>query len=140
MNNQEAASHAGGGISAAKLESPVRETCRRCNIPLRAFRSSTPTYCVLCSPITRFGVYVHFKLSDGRWHCVFRPWHLTSILRVVTFRDPAKILEMARMGNAMLTDMAKRFLDREIASGSGSIKLHLDSAQYQRLCGPKPKA
>jgi hypothetical protein len=59
---------------------------------------------------------------------------------VVTFRDPAKILEMARMGNAMLTDTAKRFLDREIASGSGSIKLHLDSAQYQRLCGPKPKA
>jgi hypothetical protein len=59
---------------------------------------------------------------------------------VVTFRDPAKILEMARMGNAMLTDTAKRSLNRQIASGSGRIKLYLDSAQYQRLCGPKPKA
>jgi hypothetical protein len=47
---------------------------------------------------------------------------------------------MAWRGNSRLTDTAKRSLDRQIANGSGSIKLYLDAVQYQRLCGPNPKA
>ncbi len=140
MEKQENTSGRGAAMAAFKLESLARKNCCRCGIPLNAFLSSSPEYCVLCSSTKRFNVYVSFELSDGLWRCAFRPWHLKSILRVVTFRDSARILEMARIGNMMLTESTKRYLDREILSGSGNFWLHLDSAQHERLCGPNPKA
>ena len=140
MEKQENAGGRGAAMAEFKLESLARKNCCRCGIPLKAFLSSSPKYCVLCSSTRRFNVYVSFELTDGQWRCKFRPWHLKSILRVVTFRDSAKILEMARIGNMMLTESTKRYLDREIVSGSGTFWLHLDSAQYERLCGPNPKA
>jgi hypothetical protein len=53
--------------------------------------------------------------------------------RSFTFKDPDKIRELARRGEALGTSEAKQLLEYAIEQGRGGIVLHLTPEQYRKL-------
>jgi hypothetical protein len=78
-------------------------------------------------------VYMVFFLRSG-WHVQFLEQDCrTPLPRKFTFRDPEKIRELARRGEAVGTADAREELEREIQNGRGSVYLRLTPEQYRKL-------
>jgi hypothetical protein len=57
----------------------------------------------------------------------------TPLPRSFTFKDPDKIRELARRGEALRTSEARQLLDYAIEQGRGGIVLDLTPEQYRKL-------
>ena len=82
---------------------------------------------MLCVFFLRHGWQVQFLEADAR----------TPLPRRFTFRDPEKIRELARRGEAMGTSEDRQMLEYAINMGRGTFSLHLTPAQYARLRAPR---
>ena len=72
--------------------------CAICRRPLPAPRTLGEKRCVACGGTHR--VYMSFLLRDG-WHCQFLEADLkTSLPKKLSFKDEAKIIELAQRGGA----------------------------------------
>jgi len=80
---------------------------------------------------------MHFMLSSS-WYCQFLEADLkTPLPRTFHFQDPAKIVEMARLGGAPMMLEHKQALEYAIKTGRGSVMLSLTEEQYRKLQVPK---
>jgi hypothetical protein len=86
-------------------------------------RWSRPSHRVYMVFFIRNGWYVQFLEQDCR----------TPLPRKFNFRDPEKIREIARRGEALGTQDARAELEREIENGRGGVYLHLTPEQYRKL-------
>ncbi len=78
-------------------------------------------------------VYMFFMHRDG-WSCQFMEDDLkTPLPKRVSFRDSAKIYEIARRAGTSNSLEEKHALDHGIEIGRGGIWLQLDEEQYQKL-------
>lgn len=81
----------------------------------------------------RHRVYKHFMLNNG-WYCQFLNEDLkTPAARPITFKDPAKVIEMAERGHALKDLATRQALDYGINQGRGSVWLMLTPEQYNKL-------
>jgi hypothetical protein len=71
----------------------------------------------------RDGWYVQFLEADCK----------TPLPRKLTFRDPEKIRELARRGEAWGDSESRQILEDAIENGRGGMSLRLTPAQYARL-------
>ena len=78
-------------------------------------------------------VYMQFVLRNG-WQVSFLEADLaTSLPAALTFTDPEKIRELARLGQALGTSEARALFEYSIAKGRGGIHLDLPPEQYALL-------
>jgi hypothetical protein len=78
-------------------------------------------------------IYMSFFLRS-QWQVQFLEADLkTKLPRKLSFADPAKIVELARRGEAMGTLEARQMLDHAIEMGRGGLYLRLTPEQYARL-------
>jgi hypothetical protein len=89
-------------------------------------RYDRPSHRVYCTFFSRAGWQVQFCEQDLR----------TPLPRTLTFRDPEKIRELARRGEALGTAEAKEELDQEIEMGRGGFYMDLTPGQYAALRRP----
>jgi hypothetical protein len=81
-------------------------------------------------------VYMTF-FSRGGWQVQFCEADLkTPLPRTFTFKDPEKIRELARRGEAWGTSEARQMLEHEIETGRGGCYLRLTPEQYRKLRKP----
>ena len=74
-----------------------------------------------------------FMFRDG-WYCQFLEEDLkTSLPRKLTFRDSAKIIELAERCGAFRNLEERQALDHGIEIGRGGIWLNLTAEQYGAL-------
>jgi hypothetical protein len=71
----------------------------------------------------RSGWYVQSLLADAR----------TPLRRKFNFKDPEKIREIARRGQALETEDARQELEHQIDNGRGGCILHLTPEEYGKL-------
>jgi hypothetical protein len=78
-------------------------------------------------------VYMRFERRQN-WNVSFFDAGLQEELpRKLTFRTPDKIVELARIGEALGTLESRQSLDLAIAAGEGGCYLRLTPGQYARL-------
>jgi hypothetical protein len=81
-------------------------------------------------------VYMYFFLRSG-WQVQFlQPDLKTPLPRKLTFKDPEKIRELARRGEAWGTSEARQMLEHAIETGRGGIYLRLTPEQFAKLRRP----
>jgi hypothetical protein len=71
----------------------------------------------------RSGWYVQFLLADAK----------TPVPRTLNFKDPEKIREIARRGEALETEDQQEEFERKIENGRGGVPLNLTPEQYRKL-------
>ena len=86
-------------------------------------RYEQPTHKVYMSFFLRDGWNVQFLEADAR----------TPLPRKLTFKDPEKIRELARRGEAWGDSESRQMLENAIEKGRGGMYLRLTPAQYARL-------
>ena len=101
---------------------------------LRILRGSAAKHCGPTLPTHR--VLMYFSRLNGYWYCAFFDDHnmRTRLPRRLKFRDPSKIWEMAKRGNAELKGAASpEEINRAIELGCGKIWLQLSDEQRATL-------
>lgn len=86
-------------------------------------RYDRPSHRVYMTFFYRAGWYVQFCEADLR----------TPLPRKFNFKDPEKIREIARRGEALGTSEAKAMLEHGIETGRGGCYLNLTPDQYRKL-------
>jgi hypothetical protein len=86
-------------------------------------RYDRPSHRIFMTFFQREGWNVSFLEADAK----------TPLPRSFTFKDPGKIRELARRGEALGTSEAKQLLEYAIEQGRGGVVLHLTPAQYRTL-------
>jgi hypothetical protein len=82
---------------------------------------------------------MNYSLMDGQWQCHFLEADLeTSLPHKLHFSTDEKLIEMAKRGRALKDLADKQALEHGMATGRGSLNLHLTSSQYEALKGVKP--
>ena len=78
-------------------------------------------------------VYMSFMCRYG-WHCQFLEEDVkTSLRKKLTFREPAKIVEMAERFGRLSNLEERQAVDHGIEYGRGGIWLYLTDEQYRKL-------
>jgi hypothetical protein len=81
-------------------------------------------------------VYMTFFLSEG-WYVQFLEADArTPLPRKLTFKDPEKIRELARRGEAWGDSESRQMLESAIENGRGGVYLRLTPDQYKKLRRP----
>lgn len=107
------------------------QICSSCRVPLPEPHAPGAKKCEQC--VGRHLVYMSFSLCFG-WRCRF--WQgRRQLPKRLTFRDSAKIYEMAERGNARSDKAARDALDRAIEIGTGGVRLRLTDNQYLAIGG-----
>ena len=86
-------------------------------------RYDKPSHTVYMTFFYRSGWQVQFLEADAK----------TPLPRQLTFKDPEKIRELARRGEAWGTSEARQMLEYGIEVGRGGCYLRLTPGQYARL-------
>jgi hypothetical protein len=89
-------------------------------------RYDRPSHRVFMTFFYRAGWQVQFAEADLK----------TPLPRMFTFKDPEKIRELARRGEAWGTSEARQMLEHEIETGRGGCFLRLIPEQYRTLRRP----
>jgi hypothetical protein len=98
---------------------------------LRFFFSYTASMSRYDRPSHR--VFMTFFLRAG-WQVQFLEADLkTPLPRMLTFKDPEKIRELARRGEAWGNSESRQMLEHAIETGRGGCYLRLTAEQYARL-------
>lgn len=122
---------AGAANWAAKRKRRAGTICSSCNNPLPQPHKPGLKRCTECAG--RHLVHLSF-VHSGAWHCFFRSdVQRVPLPRQLIFRDAAKIYEIARRGNGLSDDSARRWLDCCIRIGRGNILLRLSNEQYRAV-------
>jgi hypothetical protein len=86
-------------------------------------RYDRPSHKVFMTFFYRAGWQVSFLEADAK----------TPLPRTFTFKDPDKIRELAKRGEAMGTSEARQMLEYAIEMGRGGVDLRLTPEQYGKL-------
>ena len=81
-------------------------------------------------------VFLSFaRQEDGWWFCRIHKDDLgkTPLSRLITFRDAAKVVEMARRGRGLTGIASRQALEEAVALGRGQIMLILDDTQFEAV-------
>ncbi len=89
-------------------------------------RYDRPSHTIYMTFFYRAAWQVSFLEADAK----------TPLPRHLTFKDPEKIRELARKGEAAGTSEARQMLEYGIEVGRGGCYLHLSAEQYMRLRRP----
>jgi hypothetical protein len=90
-------------------------------------------YCYTAAVSPSHRIYMSFFLREG-WYVQFLEQDLqTPLPRKFNFKDPEKIREIARRGEALGTQEAKQMLEHAIETGRGGVYLRLTPEQYRKL-------
>ncbi len=106
--------------------------CSCCETPLPKPHTPSPKRCANCAGKHR--VYMSFFRGRG-WHCRFTAEGRRALPKRLTFRDSAKIYEVARRGNGLLDDESQKALDQAVELGRGGMWLRLTNDQLEALGG-----
>ena len=106
--------------------------CSSCRTPLPQPHKPGSKQCEQC--VGKYLVYLEF-FRCFEWHCRFWEAGRRRLPRRLTFRDSAKIYEMALRGNARSDKAAREALDLAIEIGRGGVWLRLTDDQYRALGG-----
>ena len=124
----------GGERSSTTRMRLAGKICARCKASLPRPHTPGERLCSKCrtaSGIHR--VYMFFMVRDG-WSCQFMEEDLkTHLPKRMSFRDAAKIYEIARRVGTLNTLEEKHAPDHAIEIGRGGIWLELNEEQYQKL-------
>jgi hypothetical protein len=108
--------------------------CYSCKIPLSTPEKPGERLCDRCqqAKAPRRRVYMSFMLRDDCFCQFLEEDCKTSLPRKLTFKDPAKLIELTERAGAMnLED--RQSLEHAIETGRGGIWLELTEEQYMRL-------
>jgi hypothetical protein len=109
------------------------QICCACKVGLPPPHSGREAYCVRCQPVRR--VYMRFE-RRADWHVTFNEEGQGRPLpRTLRYRDPAKIIELARRGGHTMNLEGRQALDMGINNGRGGVTLKLTPEQYHKLIG-----
>lgn len=81
-------------------------------------------------------VFLSFaKQENGWWFCRVHKDDVgkTPLSKLITFRDAAKVVEMARRGRGLTGIASHQALDEAVACGRGQIMLMLDDSQFEAI-------
>ena len=106
--------------------------CSSCRTPLPQPHKPGSKQCEQC--VGKHLVYMEF-FRCFEWHCSFHEAGRRRLPTRLTFRDSAKIYEMALRGNARSDKAAREALDLAIEIGRGGVWLRLTDEQYRALGG-----
>jgi len=75
------------------------------------------------------------RQENGWWFCRVHNDDLgkTPLSKLITFRDAAKVVEIARRGRGLVDIASRDALDEAVALGRGQIMLMLDNKQYEAV-------
>jgi hypothetical protein len=112
------------------------EICCACEVGLPRPYTGRETYCVRCGPVHR--VYMTFdRRLDS--HVTFTDEaHQKPLVRTLTYRDSAKIVELARRGGHSMNLEGRQALELGIHNGRGGVTLKLTAEQYAKLMNVDP--
>ena len=81
-------------------------------------------------------VFLSFARQEtGWWFCRIHKDDMakTPLSKLITFRDAAKVVEMARRGRGLTGVASRQALDEAVACGRGQIMLMLDESQFEAI-------
>ena len=128
----------GGERSSTARQRQGGKICAECRIPL----DHDPNHkygerlCPRCADnrIPKRAIFMNYSLVDGHWRCHFLEADLkTPLRRKLHFYTDEKLIEMAKRGRALKDLADKQALEHGMATGRGSLNLHLTSSQYEAL-------
>lgn len=109
------------------------QICCACKIGLPPPHLGRESYCARCQPTHR--VYMRFERRVD-WHITFiDEGQRRALPRSLTYRDAAKIIELARRGGHPMNLEGRQALDMGINNGRGGVTLKLTREQYRKLTG-----
>jgi hypothetical protein len=77
-------------------------------------------------------VYVAFERKEG-WRVVFFDSHTRQRLRMISFQDEDKIIELAKRGGALIDSAANQAIEKGINDGKGGAFVKLTPERYAAL-------
>ncbi len=125
-----------GGERASSVRMRLAgKICCCCKSPLPAPHTPGEHLCARCTgeKAPKRRIYMHFMVRQG-WYCQFLEEDLkTPLPRRITFKESAKVIEMAARGGYKLNLEGRQALDSAIANGRGGVWLELTPEQYANL-------
>lgn len=75
------------------------------------------------------------RQKSGWWLCRVHKDDLgkTPLLKLITFRDDTKVVEMVRRGRGLADIASRQAFDESVPLGCGQIMLILDDTQYEAV-------